>query len=1170
MADDQATRRPLSDKETNDLVGKIQSVLTPDLLKPKYRKMSEGEHPTFGHCGSATQAAYYMLGGEESGYVPQVANLGDGTTHWWLRHRDTGHVIDPTKEQYTSKGEKPPYDLGRGCGFPNPNPDVPSKRGQEIINRIRGRSARASGGSVDESDIASPPPAEETGIDAYHSSPHKFDKFDISKMGSGEGNQTFGPGLYFAENPKVSGQGGEYWRTFINRMKATPERHASFAMMSAGWNKEEAIKRLEKQRDIHLDYGIPGKYGNGPEVEEGSRLLAKEYDDAANLLRSEQPIAPHTYEVRINANPNHFLDWDHPLKNQSDFVKNAISNLMKKLNDKGINAIQLSGNVVWSDWVTRRASPMIIDEMDGAAIKSMLEKGFGRNIDKELSDSGLKGIRYFDARSREKKRGTRNYVVFDDKLIDIKRRYEMGGAVPMASGGETGDTQTMPQGISPEQQSLLDQLSRAIDESVARYSDGHAGNSASPARGYQEPTMPGEPSLTRQQEQDYNINRLQDALNRVPAAAHGGAMGYAEGGDVENNPVVQKALSLTSGNAPAKDVESQIRNTENPKRILVPATGPGKIKGIVIPRHMWEGGNGKHGLIPGMRDINRARASVYGSENRDPLTIGKVADIHKDALDEHFKLPINEQISRENAALERLRSAMHIGKSADTLDESEKLDTVRHEYDDEGRSHVAYGSKGIAGHALYTSGTGENQKFHVLNVCPGQTTGCGGGVDENGIVDTKRGTCFAPNAEAQYPGAAIRRACHTQAKFDPAMTRDWIIAHAGSLRRAAERADANGERVLFRPNVVDESDRSTRYAIKHLNDQREEYSKKNKLKVPLPDIIANSYGKTTEMHDPENGIFVTYSNTGPKTKLGQSVSENASRDNSRIRQTILAQDAAGRDLVNDDGEETPPKGSYMVTDVYRGSELDKRMQKAFKYAKYWSAGKPVSRLSKEEIAEGEEGHFGKDGKPTTPEKAHYGHVTLNGVRYDYQKQHILHPRLVQVGKNKDGTPHMIPTDSRFMDEKFLPKNRFVGKSGKKVGAILLTTPTTSTSSAGHQTSFTHHVGEEHIKHALANNGEYEIDPPAAQQAAAGKEYVAPKEKAYFAHGGAVGSLDDLASGEEEMCFPERSNYAQVNNVHRSKHEDDRELEGNRSRGVKSIDRALRLTSQYNQPTRGRP
>jgi len=41
-------------------------------------------------------------------------------------------------------------------------------------------------------------------IKAYHGSPHKFDKFDMSKIGSGEGFQSYGHGLYFAESPNVS------------------------------------------------------------------------------------------------------------------------------------------------------------------------------------------------------------------------------------------------------------------------------------------------------------------------------------------------------------------------------------------------------------------------------------------------------------------------------------------------------------------------------------------------------------------------------------------------------------------------------------------------------------------------------------------------------------------------------------------------------------------------------------------------------------------------------------------------------------------------------------------------------------------------------------------------------------------------------------------------------
>ena len=36
-------------------------------------------------------------------------------------------------------------------------------------------------------------------ITAYHGSPHEFDEFDTAKIGTGEGNQSYGHGLYFAE-----------------------------------------------------------------------------------------------------------------------------------------------------------------------------------------------------------------------------------------------------------------------------------------------------------------------------------------------------------------------------------------------------------------------------------------------------------------------------------------------------------------------------------------------------------------------------------------------------------------------------------------------------------------------------------------------------------------------------------------------------------------------------------------------------------------------------------------------------------------------------------------------------------------------------------------------------------------------------------------------------------
>lgn len=584
----------------------------------------------------------------------------------------------------------------------------------------------------------------------------------------------------------------------------------------------------------------------------------------------------------------------------------------------------------------------------------------------------------------------------------------------------------------------------------------------------------------------------------------------------------------------------------SPTRTLFNAEGKGGVKGIVVPRHMWEG-NINSGAA-GMKDINAARAAVYGPENRDPLTLGQIASRHKKTLEEHFKKPVSQQIADENAALGRLRKAKHIGETANTLDKSEKLDTVHHERDEKGRSYVAFASKGVAGHALYTSGHGKNQKHIVLNTCPGQTAGCGGGVDEHGVVDTSRGTCFAPNAESQYVNAAVRRACHEQAKHDPAMTDDWILAHTGSLRQAASAADKKNKVVLFRPNVVDETDTTSRLAIAGLNKQREAEEK--------PAIIANSYGKTNELHDPENGYFVTHSNVGPKTKQGRSIAENIGRDRQRVRSTILAQDARGEDFRNEQGNRTPPKNSYLVTDVKRDSPLDKSMQQAIRYAKYWSAGRPQNELSAAEIAEGPEGHFDGAGRSVSPDQAHYGHVTLNGNRYDYQKQHILHPRLVQVGFNDDGTPHMIPTDSRFKDNEHLPKDRFMTKNGKQAGAILMTTPTTSTSGVGHETSFTHHVDENHVARAKATNGEYEIDPPAEQEASRGREYAPPQPIRFIkrAEGGRVERPED----EDLSAFPEQSYAAQAHNTHRH-HE--HETKDDRAPSMKDdiVNRAMQLT-----------
>jgi len=79
------------------------------------------------------------------------------------------------------------------------------------------------------------------GHTVYHASPHKFNKFDMSKIGTGEGAQAYGHGLYMAESPAVSGMDGEYFNAFKN----TPAAIASGGPFSYKVDiPDEAIPRM--------------------------------------------------------------------------------------------------------------------------------------------------------------------------------------------------------------------------------------------------------------------------------------------------------------------------------------------------------------------------------------------------------------------------------------------------------------------------------------------------------------------------------------------------------------------------------------------------------------------------------------------------------------------------------------------------------------------------------------------------------------------------------------------------------------------------------------------------------------------------------------------------------------------------------------------------------------
>lgn len=116
-----------------DLVAATTESLDNSLRRPQYRS---SPNPLAGHCYVASEALWHMMGGHESGWVPQNVKH-EGDQHWYLRHAKTGQILDPTASQFRTPV---PYDQGRGRGFLTKQP---SKRAQEVINRVQAKLGKA-------------------------------------------------------------------------------------------------------------------------------------------------------------------------------------------------------------------------------------------------------------------------------------------------------------------------------------------------------------------------------------------------------------------------------------------------------------------------------------------------------------------------------------------------------------------------------------------------------------------------------------------------------------------------------------------------------------------------------------------------------------------------------------------------------------------------------------------------------------------------------------------------------------------------------------------------------------------------------------------------------------------------------------------------------------------
>lgn len=218
------------------------------------------------------------------------------------------------------------------------------------------------------------------GMTVYHGSPHVFERFDLGKIGTGEGAQAYGRGLYMAQSPEVA------------RIYSADRKYVGSAMQSKPLpiNYDDPKWIAQKTIDEHGDPAKAISHLQMVQRTAGKYQSAETKNavqGALDLIAGGE-ITPKGYVYKVDLPDTHvrrMLDWDEPLKNQPVQVRKLAKSLGMDLNDLGGDLIGKIGK--------------------GDEGKQILEK------------AGIRGVKYLG-----QEKGTRNFVVFDPNHLTVLER----------------------------------------------------------------------------------------------------------------------------------------------------------------------------------------------------------------------------------------------------------------------------------------------------------------------------------------------------------------------------------------------------------------------------------------------------------------------------------------------------------------------------------------------------------------------------------------------------------------------------------------------------------------------------------------------------------------------------------------------------------------------------
>lgn len=292
-----------------------------------------------------------------------------------------------------------------------------------------------------------PPTDEAPGIVAFHGSGADFDEFKLEKIGTGEGAQAYGYGLYFAENEDIA---AFYKSSVANkdnttlRLDGNPvdsvytqdniDAHGDFLQNNfAPEEYDDALLVLD-----NLGQGIDNLTDADAVAESSFNLRQFSiYERIRDMLTEPEIKEGKMYKVGIQPKPEDMMDYQLPLADQDEKFLAAFKNIY---HDRIKADPDLAALYPTPDSLTMSDMGLLDKSVAGQVYRTFSSEFFNGDdaaLSAALFDQGVPGIKYRDAGSRGGSKSLAdakfNFVVFDDKAIKILAKYGVVGPVAVTA-----------------------------------------------------------------------------------------------------------------------------------------------------------------------------------------------------------------------------------------------------------------------------------------------------------------------------------------------------------------------------------------------------------------------------------------------------------------------------------------------------------------------------------------------------------------------------------------------------------------------------------------------------------------------------------------------------------------------------------------------------------------